>query len=77
MNQVHKAGIAHRDIKPENIFVTGGSEPLKLIDFGSSCDVMSGRGVNDISLDPTYAPPEKRITPNQVYLLYIHTYMCV
>uniref|UniRef100_A0A7S1H826 Protein kinase domain-containing protein n=2 Tax=Hemiselmis andersenii TaxID=464988 RepID=A0A7S1H826_HEMAN len=63
--QMHDVGVIHRDIKPENIIVTGGGEPLKLIDFGSSCDISTGMGVNDISLDPTYAPPEKRIQGQQ------------
>lgn len=54
----------HRDIKPENVIVTGGTEPLKIIDFGSSCDISSGQGVKDISLDPTYCPPERKIMPN-------------
>lgn len=63
--QMHSLEVYHRDIKPENILVTGGSSPLKLIDFGSSCDLSSGAGVGQVSLDPIYAPPEKRMQPNQ------------
>jgi len=63
--QMHSLDVYHRDIKPENILVTGGASPLKLIDFGSSCDLSSGVGVGQVSLDPIYAPPEKRMQPNQ------------
>lgn len=63
--QMHSLGVYHRDIKPENILVTGGASPLKLIDFGSACDINSGAGLNQVSLDPIYAPPEKRMQPNQ------------
>lgn len=37
LTAAHEAGILHRDLKPENIMVTrgaGGSERVKLIDFG-------------------------------------------
>ena len=63
--QMHSLNVFHRDIKPESILVTGGSSPLKLIDFGSSCDLDSKEGLNQVSLDPIYAPPEKRMQPNQ------------
>jgi serine/threonine protein kinase len=63
--QMHSLDVYHRDIKPENILVTGGNAPLKLIDFGSSCDLASKAGLNQVSLDPIYAPPEKRMQPNQ------------
>lgn len=71
--QMHAIDIYHRDIKPENILVTGGSTPLKLIDFGSSCDIASGAGVNQVSLDPIYAPPEKRMQPTQPSKFDIYT----
>ncbi|EKX44026.1 hypothetical protein GUITHDRAFT_153135, partial [Guillardia theta CCMP2712] len=61
--QLHSVGVMHRDIKPENILVSGSQ--LKLLDFGSSCDVQANIGINDVSLDPIYAPPEKRIQPQQ------------
>lgn len=60
--QMHSVGVYHRDIKPENCIVSGSS--LKLIDFGAGCDMQSGTGVKDVSMDPIYAPPEKRISPN-------------
>jgi serine/threonine protein kinase len=60
--QIHSAGVFHRDIKPENCIVAGGQ--LKLIDFGAGCDIASKTGLNDISIDPFYAPPEKRINPS-------------
>lgn len=31
---------------------------------GAGCDMQSGTGVKDVSMDPIYAPPEKRISPN-------------
>ena len=48
--QMHSLDVYHRDIKPENILVTGGSSPLKLIDFGSSCDLSSGVGVGQVAM---------------------------
>lgn len=54
----------HRDVKPANILVAPGKKvPLKLIDFGSSCDTGNlfwSRGVN--TLDPLYAAPEQRLS---------------
>ena len=31
---------------------------------GAGCDMESGTGVKDVSFDPIYAPPEKRMSPN-------------
>lgn len=64
LNCLHERGVVHRDIKPSNILIAPNeTHPLKLIDFGSSCDVKKlfwSRGVD--TLDPLYAAPEQRLS---------------
>ena len=40
VKHIHSFNIAHRDIKPENIMVTKNEKLIKIIDFGSSLDLM-------------------------------------
>ena len=39
IKHMHSFNIPHRDIKPENILVTKNEKLIKIIDFGSSCDL--------------------------------------
>ena len=63
LGEAHAKGIIHRDIKPENVFVTqpaGGSEIVKLLDFGiarSSGDTqLTNTGC--VAGTPAYMAPE-------------------
>ena len=40
VNELHKIGIVHRDLKPENVLVKTADNLIKIIDFGSSKDLI-------------------------------------
>eukprot|EP00184_Porphyridium_aerugineum_P006862 CAMPEP_0184707230 /NCGR_PEP_ID=MMETSP0313-20130426/37163_1 /TAXON_ID=2792 /ORGANISM="Porphyridium aerugineum, Strain SAG 1380-2" /LENGTH=420 /DNA_ID=CAMNT_0027168805 /DNA_START=249 /DNA_END=1511 /DNA_ORIENTATION=- len=65
LKSLQSMGIYHRDIKPENIIVDHDDTdaPLKIIDFGSSCDWNTPfkKGLGVATCDPLYAAPEKHI----------------
>ncbi|MEY4547453.1 MAG: hypothetical protein RL685_3648 [Pseudomonadota bacterium] len=70
----HAKGVIHRDIKPENLFLTrqGDLEIVKLLDFGVSQAVLSGRVFGgDLSTQETAGlmgtPPY--MSPEQIRLL--------
>ena len=54
---MHRLGIAHRDLKPENILLDVDYN-IKLIDFGLSNYVESGKLLSTACGSPCYAPPE-------------------
>ena len=55
---IHAKGICHRDIKPQNILVDTGSHILKLCDFGSAKQLISGEPNVSYICSRYYRAPE-------------------
>ena len=56
----HAKGVMHRDIKPENILLEEGEafDRVKLADFGSATEIVSGQLANGLVGTPYYVAPE-------------------
>lgn len=62
LTAAHAIGIVHRDVKPENVFLTQGSELVKVLDFGisklgESAEALTKTGV--VMGTPDYMAPEQ------------------
>jgi len=57
VNYCHTAGVIHRDLKHNNIMINR-DEKIKLIDFGTSNFVSSGKPLETFCGTPHYAAPE-------------------
>ncbi|CAG9467498.1 unnamed protein product [Pedinophyceae sp. YPF-701] len=69
LKSLHSEGIIHRDIKPENIMLSkqGGTEKIKLADFGLSIRFTEERPVSRVgTLD--YMPPEVLACRDKVHV---------
>ena len=56
---LHAASICHRDIKDENVLINTQTLQIKIIDFGSACEIQhSGQLYQNRRGTPEYWPPE-------------------
>lgn len=81
LSQVHACGIVHRDIKPENILLDPATRSLRLIDFGSACEMKGGwpfarkRGYRPDRgpCSVLYCPPEELIDEGAPYAYDVYS----
>lgn len=69
---VHACGIVHRDFKPENILVDADARALRLIDFGSACEMRGwlqrrGYRADRGPCSPLYCAPEQFLSESHPF----------
>jgi len=55
---IHNQGIAHKDLKPENVLIDPKTYRVKVMDFGLSVFVETGKLVETFTGSPMYMAPE-------------------
>ena len=58
LNYCHSNNICHRDIKPANIIIKPESLEVKLIDFGTACQLNPGERMNEVAGTLMFMAPE-------------------